>query len=210
MNRNTNKRIRATAALLALLLAAGCESGMLPWMGANAKPKRGHDAHTGEGSTAVMAAESSMISIPVKLAGSKGEALGEVFLSPSPEGVRIQGQAQGLVPGEHGFHVHENGACTPPDFASAGGHFNPGGHVHGTKSEGGPHAGDLPNLVADAQGKAKIDIVAGAVTLEKGKPHSLLKDGGTSLVIHEKADDYKSPPAGNAGSRVACGTILPK
>ncbi|SDC50573.1 superoxide dismutase, Cu-Zn family [Paenibacillus sp. UNCCL117] len=207
MNKQTIRRLGAVVLSLPLLLAAGCDSPMLPWMGADTKHGRGYDSPRSEGSTAVMAADKSAAAVRIKLLGTKGEAAGEVTLTPAPEGVRLQGEALGLKPGEHGFHIHESGACVAPDFTSAGGHLNPGGHTHGMHSEGGAHAGDLPNLVADAQGKARIDVVAGSVTLEPGKPNSLLKEGGTSLVIHEKPDDYKSAPAGNAGARIACGVI---
>ncbi|WP_159883630.1 superoxide dismutase family protein [Paenibacillus puerhi] len=195
---------------LALFLTAGCESAKLPWMGADAQPKRGHESRQVEGSTAVMAAENPEGALQVRLLGTKGEALGQVLLTQESAGVRLLGEVQGLTAGEHGFHIHEQGACVAPDFTSAGGHFNPDGHDHGAESAGGAHAGDLPNLVADKQGKARIEVVAKAVTLERGKPNSLLKEGGTSLVIHEKPDDYKSAPAGNAGARIGCGVIQNK
>jgi Cu-Zn family superoxide dismutase len=111
-----------------------------------------------------------------------------------------------LPPGTHGLHFHEVGMCQPPDFASAGGHFNPTGKKHGRLNPGGPHAGDLPNLVVAPSGEAGIDIVTKAVTLAPG-PTSLLGGKGTALVVHERADDEKTDPSGDSGARIACGVI---
>ena len=111
-----------------------------------------------------------------------------------------------LPPGEHAFHFHETGTCTAPKFESAGGHFAPGTKGHGFDAAEGYHAGDMANIIVGADGKVKVEFINANVTLDKG-PNSLMKTGGTALVIHEKADDYKSQPAGNAGGRLACGEI---
>jgi superoxide dismutase, Cu-Zn family len=106
----------------------------------------------------------------------------------------------------HAFHIHDKGDCTSHDFMSAAGHFNPFGKQHGLKNPQGPHAGDLPNLTVGPDGRGSASTVATLVTLKEGK-NSLLQPGGTSLMIHEKADDDVSDPAGNAGARIACGPI---
>ncbi len=90
---------------------------------------------------------------------------------------------------------------------SAGGHFNPFGKQHGLKNPQGPHAGDLPSLTVGPDGRATVSVVASLVTLKEGK-NSLFQPDGTSLVIHEKADDDMTDPAGNAGPRIACGPIV--
>jgi Cu-Zn family superoxide dismutase len=146
-------------------------------------------------------------SVKVDMINKKGDKIGTAELTQVVEGVKINVEVSGLTPGKHGFHIHETGKCDPPDFKSAGEHFNPGGKEHGFLNPQGPHAGDLPNIEAGLDGKVKAEMINLKVTLEKGKPNSLLKEGGTALVIHEDPDDLKSNPSGNSGARVACGVI---
>lgn len=146
--------------------------------------------------------------ITVSLINQDSETIGKAVLTESNEGVKIALEAEGLTPGQHGFHIHEHGVCEPENkFESAGGHFNPFNKEHGTLNPKGPHAGDLPNIIVQADGTVSEEIDTELVTLKKDEPNSLLKRGGTSLVIHADADDYKTNPAGNAGERVACGVI---
>lgn len=141
------------------------------------------------------------------LIDKNGMKIGRAELTQLSKGVQIHVEASGLVPGKHGFHIHENGVCEPPDFQTAGGHFNPTGKKHGFENPKGPHAGDLPNLFVGTEGRVTADMIAKNVTLQQGRPNSLVKPGGTSLVIHARADDYQTDPAGNSGARVACGVI---
>lgn len=141
-----------------------------------------------------------------ELRNAKGEAVGTATLTEEPGGVKIAIQASKLPPGTHGFHIHAVGKCDPPEFTSAGGHFNPHAKKHGLKSPEGPHAGDLPNLVVGGGGTAKAEVVAALVTLKEGK-NSLFQPDGTALVIHANPDDEKTDPTGNAGGRIACGVI---
>lgn len=116
----------------------------------------------------------------------------------------VRADVRGLRPsGEFGFHVHEKGQCTPPDFVSAGGHFNPGGQPHGNPGKPERHAGDLRNINANAEGDALYVFETSLLTVRPG-PNSVI---GKAIVIHAHADDYKSQPAGNSGPRIACGLI---
>ena len=142
-----------------------------------------------------------------QLKDTSGKSVGDVDLVQTPAGVLIKLQIKGLPPGERAFHIHAVGKCEAP-FESAGPHFNPGNHHHGMMSGVG-HAGDMPNLHVPQSGELSVEVMNAAVTLDNGKPNSLFDNDGSSLVIHAKADDYKSDPAGNAGDRIACGVIQP-
>ena len=115
--------------------------------------------------------------------------------------VQVSAKIENLTPGQHGFHIHEKGDCSTADAASAGGHFNPTHQHHGGPNTTERHAGDLGNIDADASGKAHLDW--------KGKLKLSGDDSiiGKSVVVHEKADDLKTDPAGNSGARIACGVI---
>jgi superoxide dismutase, Cu-Zn family len=137
----------------------------------------------------------------------KGQNVGVVKFAAAKSGVVMSVKVMNLTPGVHAIHIHAAGKCDAPDFKTAGGHFNPASKQHGMQNPEGHHAGDLPNLTVNAKGKGAFKSTNPDVTLAGDGPTSLFRAGGTSVVIHEKADDMKTDPAGNAGARIACGVI---
>lgn len=142
-----------------------------------------------------------------KLVDGTGSEIGTATFQESSDGVGIRVEISKLPPGTHAMHLHTVGECHGPEFKSAGAHFNPFERKHGLENPDGPHAGDLPNFEVGAEGTSTILVTAKLVTLREGK-NSLFQPGGTCLVIHATADDYKTDPAGNAGARIACGIIV--
>jgi Cu-Zn family superoxide dismutase len=159
---------------------------------------------------------------------AQGKSVGDASLTQMAHGVVIVAELSGLPPGPHGMHLHAVAKCEPPAFTSAGGHFNPTGNKHGYNAEAGPHMGDLPNVIVAGDGKATVDVFVAGLTLGDGqvasgtsteKPgpygarvpptgtHNVFDQGGAALIIHAKADDYATDPAGNSGDRIACGVI---
>jgi Cu-Zn family superoxide dismutase len=140
------------------------------------------------------------------LTNARGQAVGQVTLEQTPNGVLLRATLVDIPAGERAIHLHETGRCQPPDFESAGGHLALRDQRHGIRAPGGPHAGDLPNLHVPDSGRLTVELFAPRVSLAGGEA-ALLDGDGAAIVIHEKADDYRSDPAGDAGGRIACGEI---
>jgi len=163
---------------------------ILTWTAAAAQPAHEHEGTSITKAIAVLS--------PLKGSGVKGVVTFEAV----EKGVRVVASLTGLTPGKHGFHIHEFGDCSAEDGTSAGGHFNPAGMPHSMPSSDKRHAGDMGNLEAGSDGTAHMDYVDAVMSLSG--EHSII---GHSVIVHEKEDDLKTQPTGNAGARVACGVI---
>jgi Cu-Zn family superoxide dismutase len=141
-----------------------------------------------------------------KLMAGDGAARGTASVTEAADGLHVLVKAQGLTPGLHAVHVHMTGTCTAPDFASAGGHWNPTGRKHGKDNPAGAHMGDMPNMQVGPDGTGAIEYVIAGGTISGGAT-PLLDADGAAVVIHAQADDNMSDPAGNAGGRIACGVL---
>lgn len=149
-----------------------------------------------------------------RIVDAQGQSVGTASFREIEEGVLVELELEGLPAGEHAVHLHERGECTPPGFETAGGHLALGGSEHGLADEGwqGAHAGDLVNLIVDDSGQARTFRVVIGATLDRdaaADSSSLLRSGGTAIVIHDQPDDYRTEPAGASGERIACGVVEP-
>ena len=152
------------------------------------------------------------------LRNAAGERVGNVFFKQRGRDgtVVVFGRARDLPAGFHGFHVHMTGRCNPPDFTSAGGHYDPEGTTHRD------HAGDMPSLLINGDGDGFVGFATDRFTISK-----LLAGDGSAVIVHAAADNfanvpdrYRSPASppeggpdaetlatGDAGSRLACGVV---
>jgi Cu-Zn family superoxide dismutase len=185
------------AALLAALAAAGCN---------RAPPPPAEPAVPTEPAEPAPPPEPAASSASATIAGAgDSQVAGAVTAVPMGDGVHFNGTITGLAPdSDHGFHVHETGDCSDPANGSAGSHFNPGGGTHGGPDAATRHAGDMPNLHADAAGTATVDVHLSGVGLGT---HDATDVVGKAIVIHEGKDDYTTQPSGGSGKPIACGVI---
>ena len=141
-----------------------------------------------------------------QLVDANGKAIGQVAISEDANGVTLKVTAAGLPAGTHGVHLHEKGMCEGPKFESAGAHWNPATKQHGRDNPMGAHLGDLANMEAADGAEASSTYLVAGVTVG-GATNALADADGTSLVVHAKADDYKTDPSGNSGDRIACAVL---
>ena len=150
-------------------------------------------------------AKSGALVVPIKT--SSGDDAGAATFKENKAGTEltITVKLKGLPIGQHAVHIHANPLCDAPDFKGAGGHFNPESKQHGMDNPMGHHAGDLPqNITVGEDHTGEITYKVKYLTLGSDAATTVL---GHSIMIHEKADDMKTDPTGNAGNRIACGVI---
>lgn len=200
------RKAGALLALAAVVVAGACErrADVPP-----AQPMEGPAEHPVLPPEQGVAPGAPAGGVVVELVDGSGQNVGGARLEPEGEGVRVSVRVSGLNPNqEHAIHFHNTGRCDGPDFQSAGPHFNPTDRQHGLQNPQGPHAGDMPNLRANAEGVADTSFVASMVTLASAANNGLTRTGGTALVVHAGPDDHVTDPSGNSGDRIACGVIV--
>ena len=152
--------------------------------------------------TAVSTAKAAQVNLA---SASASLVSGRLSVVPMHDGVHLTGEIGGLAPNStHAIHIHEKGDCRAADASCAGGHFNPAGAPHGKVGGSAHHGGDMDNIVADAEGVAKVNVHASGVTLGGGAANDV---AGKAVIVHAAPDDYRTQPTGNAGGRIACGII---
>ena len=161
------------------------------------------------GLTAGVVAASGATQAGATLIDGAGRTVGRAKFTEDAAGrLHLNVKVSGLTPGLHGIHIHGIGTCTGPAFTSAGSHLNPDGALHGLDDPAGAHAGDLPNLVVNGEGRGRLNVVSDRATLSAGQL-SVFDGDGSAIVIHAAEDDQQSTsPTGNSGGRVACGVIV--
>ncbi len=186
---------------LAIAFAAACGSAASSEKPASAGEHAGHQHPPAAGAAPAKTGATAT----ANLAGPEGSKVaGKVTFKEISQGVAIVAHLSGVTgAGAHGFHLHEVGECTPPDFTTAGSHFNPAGAPHGARDAAQHHAGDLGNIQVNADGTGTLEFTSHALTVAPG-PNSVV---GRAVILHEKADDMVTQPTGNAGGRIACGVI---
>jgi len=146
--------------------------------------------------------------IKVQIMSATGQEAGFATFKTVKKGVKVKIELKNLEFGLHAVHIHQNPVCDAPDFKGAGGHFNPDGKHHGYMNPMGHHNGDLPESVSVGENHMGVaTFVLQSISLDAAAPNSLFLNGGTSIVVHAKADDQKTDPSGDSGNRIACGVI---
>jgi Cu-Zn family superoxide dismutase len=141
------------------------------------------------------------------LRDAQGRSRGRATVEQSGDSLRVRVEAAGMNSGTYGTHIHEVGRCDPPAFTTAGPHWNPIGQMHGKDNPRGMHKGDLPNLMVGADGRGGFEYTIPNAILSGMLPTKLVDENGAAVVIHEKADDFRTDPSGNSGARIACGVL---
>lgn len=191
-------RIYLVAAVSAVALISACQKPAEP---------AANDMATANDMGAMNEAAPAATAQSAQLMDAGGKAIGTVEMSEDASGLTLKVTAAGLPAGTHGVHLHEKGMCEGPKFESAGAHWNPMTKQHGRDNPMGAHLGDLANMDATDGAEATSTYQVAGVTMG-GTGNALADADGTSLVVHAKADDYKTDPSGNSGDRIACAVLI--
>jgi Cu-Zn family superoxide dismutase len=192
-------RLHFVAAISAAALISACQKPAEP---------AANDMATANDMGAMNEAAPAAAAQSAQLMDADGKAIGTVEMSEDASGLTLKVTAAGLPAGTHGVHLHEKGMCEGPKFESAGAHWNPMTKQHGRDNPMGAHLGDLANMDATDGAEATSTYQVAGVTMG-GTGNALADADGTSLVVHAKADDYKTDPSGNSGDRIACAVLAP-
>ena len=189
-----------------LVVLAACGGGSKqaapPATAAESQPVTSVPSESAPPAEAAPAAQKSAGAALESRSGSK--VTGQVTIKPMGDGVHVDVRVAGATPGKHGLHFHMTGDCSAPDAKSAGDHWNPTSEAHGAPTAPPHHAGDLGNIEVGADGTGTLSIHLPGLTIEPGDKSVM----GKAVIFHEKEDDLKTQPTGNAGARQACGVIV--
>ncbi|HEX8223940.1 MAG TPA: superoxide dismutase family protein [Allosphingosinicella sp.] len=141
------------------------------------------------------------------LRDAQGRSRARATVEQSGDSLRVRIEATGMTAGAYGAHIHTTGRCDAPAFTTAGPHWNPTGQMHGKDNPKGMHKGDLPNLMVGADGRGSLEYTIPHAILSGMLPTKLVDEDGAAVVIHARADDYRTDPSGNSGDRIACGVL---
>ncbi|PWJ42813.1 superoxide dismutase family protein [Sediminitomix flava] len=145
------------------------------------------------------------VAVAVLSAKNNSGLSGEVTFIEKDGKVRMQALVENVSEGEHAIHIHAVGDCSADDGTSAGGHWNPTEHDHGKWEEEHFHKGDIGNLIVGSSGKGQIELETELWCIDCDDQTKNIV--GKSIIVHAKADDFKSQPSGAAGARIGCGVI---
>lgn len=198
--RDWNRKLAMTA--VGILLLAGCGPQQQQQEPVAEEPPA-TETETETMPTPEPPAPTPPVSASTTLTGADGTAYGTVTFTQTGTRTTVVADLTGAPAGMHGFHVHETGECTAPDFSTAGGHFNPTGAIHGSPTDPDHHAGDLGNIQIAEDGTGHLELDTDLLTVDPG-PNSVT---GKAVILHQDADDFASQPSGAAGDRLACGVV---
>ncbi|HYG30165.1 MAG TPA: superoxide dismutase family protein [Allosphingosinicella sp.] len=152
------------------------------------------------------AADPAPEAVATQLRDAGGRTVASASANQMADALRVRVEASGLAAGIYGIHIHAVGRCDAPGFETAGPHWNPSDREHGRDNMRGQHAGDLPNLLVGTDGRGSFEFTIPSAGLSQGG-RRLMDADGASIVLHARADDYRTDPSGNSGARIACGVL---